>query len=167
MLHSPYQFAFDWKDLLQRGDVVMFRFPVSEDDAPTEPPKARPCLVLDVIHRRGGAYVELAYGTTSEGGANRGYEVLVKQAASRAAAGLDKPTRFVGARRITVRIDHAGFECSADELSPIIGRLDAPLLDRMNNVRARIQAEADIAAHYREERRQVQTRGTLEDRGFH
>ena len=163
---QPFTPDFDWKDLVERGDVVKFRFPVAEEDASGEQPKLRPCLVLDVIKRGGETFVEVAYGTSSEGNANRGYEVLVKQAVSRAAAGLDKPTRFVCARRVIVHIDHQGFECDGVDSGPLLGRLDKTLLERMNDIRARIQAEADFAADTRQERRREQVRRAIEDRSF-
>lgn len=133
----------------ERGDVVLYRFPVAEEEAESEAPKRRPCLVLDAFERGGERYVELAYGTSAKTRANRGYEVLVKQPVSRAAAGLNKPTRFVGARRITVHIGNSGFDGPTDGPT-VIGRLDDALQCRMNAVRARIQAEADIAACDRE-----------------
>ncbi|WP_323768522.1 hypothetical protein [Antarctobacter sp.] len=146
-----------------RGDVVLFRFPVTEEDAEPGAPKRRPCLVLDTFESGGERYVELAYGTSVSTRANRGYEVMVKQPASRAVAGLNKPTRFIGARRITVHIDNSGFNGPTDGPT-IIGRLDEALLNRMNAVRARIHAEADIAAHDREERRRAKQ--ARKDRGF-
>lgn len=67
------------------------------------------------------------------------------------------------ARRIIVHVGHSGFDGRTKGPS-IIGRLDETLLERMNAVRARIQAEADIAAYYREERRREER--AREDRGF-
>ncbi|TCS60192.1 hypothetical protein EDD52_1159 [Primorskyibacter sedentarius] len=134
----------------ERGDVVLFRFPVNDGEDEVDGPKRRPCLVLDTFDCGGERFVELAYGTSAKTKANRGYEILVKQAASRASAGLDKPTRFVGARRTIVHINDSGSDCLAEGMK-VIGHLDNALLARMNAVRARIQAEADIAAHYREE----------------
>lgn len=144
---------------LERGDVVLFRFPTSEEeDTEGGAPKRRPCLVLDVFERGCERYVQLAYGTSAHTRANRGYEVLVKQRDSRAVAGLRKPTRFIGARRVTVHVQNSGLRGPA-EGPKILGRLDDALLARMHAIRARIQAEADIAAHYREEcRREEQAR---------
>ncbi|MCB1310644.1 MAG: hypothetical protein KDK29_01595 [Sedimentitalea sp.] len=122
--------------------------------------------MLDLIRREDERFVELAYGTSSRGAANRGYEVIVKQAASRKAAGLDRPTRFVCARRVMVHANHPGFAGQNDDRGPLIGRPDAPLIARMNAVRARMQAEADIAAWRRAERRQERARWAREDRGF-
>ena len=63
--------VFDWQDLIEHGDVVLFRFPVAEEDGHcTEKPKA-----------------------------NRGHEVRVTQRASCQAAGLNKLSRFACARR--------------------------------------------------------------------
>lgn len=79
MFHQPQPIvpATDWAIIPQRGDVVLFRFPVAEDADQAEPPKRRPCLVLDVRRRGTECFIELAYGTSSDGRANRGYEVLV------------------------------------------------------------------------------------------
>lgn len=161
--HSqPFTPAAVSADLL-RGDVVLFRFPLAEEDDEPGAPKRRPCLVLDTLTKGDERFVEIAYGTSVDTRANRGYEVIVKRSAGRATAGLSKPTRFVCARRIIVHVDHSGFHGRAKG-PHIIGRLDEALLERMNAVRARIQAEADIAAYCREEqRREEQAR---EDRGF-
>jgi len=154
----------NWQDTIQRGDVVLFRFPVNTDGELTLP-KRRPCLVLEVRKTKDSKFVTLAYGTTSKRRANRGYEVIVKQPQSQAMAGLDRPTRFVCARRITVSVDHPGFN---EEGKPrtLLGRLDPPLMGRMNTVRAHIQAEAGIAAYLREERRAKRTRRDNEAHGF-
>lgn len=164
MYHHPQPFTPSGKcGHLQRGDVVLFRFPLAEEDDEPGAPKRRPCLVLDNLSRREERFVEIAYGTSADTRANRGYEVIVKQPAARETAGLSKPTRFVCARRIIVHVNHRGFD-GRTKGPQIIGRLDEALLERMNAVRARIQAEADIAACYREEeRREEQAR---EDRGF-
>ncbi|MBU2960269.1 type II toxin-antitoxin system PemK/MazF family toxin [Citreicella sp. C3M06] len=164
MYHHHHPFcAAEGQTGLQRGDVVLFRFPLSEEDEEPGAPKRRPCLVLDTLTKGNERFVEIAYGTSAETRANRGYEVIVKQSTGRLTAGLSKPTRFVCARRIIVHVSHSGFH-GRTKGPHILGRLDAPLLERMNAVRARIQAEADIAAYYREERRQEEQ--AREDRGF-
>ncbi|SIS85945.1 hypothetical protein SAMN05421759_104364 [Roseivivax lentus] len=159
MYHHPQPFTpFPTSADLLRGDVVLFRFPLAEEDDEPGAPKRRPCLVLDTLTKGDDRFVEIAYGTSADTRANRGYEVIVKQPAARATAGLSKPTRFVCARRIIVHVNHSGFHGRAKG-PHIIGRLDEALLERMNAVRARIQAEADIAAYYWEEQ-------AREDRGF-
>ena len=166
MYHSPQSFVpvFDWQEIIERGDVVLFAFPINEKGEATRP-KLRPCLVLDVFELSGTKFVELAYGTSADTKANRGYEVRVRRTASCHAAGLDRPSRFVCSRRVIVSNDHPGFE-RGDLRGTLIGRLDPPLIERMNDVRARLQAEADITAHYREEERTEQARWQREDRGF-
>lgn len=124
------------------GDVVWFRFPVVDAERSTRVPKRRPCLVLDVFTRGERRFAQIVYGTSAKTAANRGYEIVVKQPAGCAAAGLDRPTRFVGSRRLIVSLDHVGFDTDRATGSPIIGRLDAPLLARMNAARARMLAEA-------------------------
>ena len=145
----------DWYFRIQPGDVVSFRFPVAEGDGAKEAPKARPCLVLEIeelcIHRS----ATLAYGTTSRSPANRGYEIPVLNAADHAAAGLHEPTRFVGARRISVSLRSQGFVCRLSTGSPLIGRLPDRPMARLQSVRARLQAEHDMhVAHLAETRRE-------------
>ena len=146
----PRQAVADWRDALRHGDVVSFRFPVEGDGAT---PKTRPCLVLDIEPHGARRHALLAYGTTSGSKANRGCEVAVIRPDLIAAAGLRRPTRFVGARRILVPLQHSAFAVSGETGSPVLGRLEGPALERLNRVRARIHAEADIAAERRDARR--------------
>ncbi|MCD1626813.1 hypothetical protein K7H22_12495 [Seohaeicola saemankumensis] len=134
-----------WQEHISYGDVVSFRFPVAEagDDAPL---KARPCLILDIEEKKGVRYALLAYGTTSRRKANTGYEIHVRTSFACAAVGLDAPTRFVGARRILVPLSHSGFVIHPGLGAPVLGRLEGDEFERMNEVRARIFAMADIRA---------------------
>ncbi|MEE4210827.1 MAG: hypothetical protein V2I43_16375 [Parvularcula sp.] len=150
-----------WQRTLQRGDIVSFVFPCSEDD-PTEPPKARPCLVLELEDRAGQRFAQLAYGTTSMSGRNKGYEVRVMQREDHLSCGLHEPTRFICARTVAVSVDHPAFRRAPDRGTPLIGRLTEPLLDRMNAVRGRLHAEADIAAERRRERSTFPRKGGLQ-----
>lgn len=144
-----------WQQSLRPGHILTFRFPVQGSDAI---PKVRPCLVLDVFMRDGKRYVSLAYGTTSETSANRGYEIHVADGLGLQLSGLRKPTRFVAARRITVSLDHPDIVCNRAG-TPIIGHLVGASFDRMNAVRARIQAIADMRRE-KLERRAAQRRRT-------
>ena len=157
----------DWQQTLSRGDIVRFRFPRAEDD-PRDGgfAKARPSLVLETGCFRDRRFVKLAYGTSADTTANRGYEVRVMHPDAIAAAGLDKPTRFVCARTLIVSLDNPGFEPAETNGIPVIGRLDPDLLERMNAVRARLQAEADIAAEARAERRRNRRVWRREARGL-
>lgn len=163
MYHNPQSFTPAAAGQLQRGDVVLFRFPLAEEGHELGAPKRRPGLVLDTLSSGDERFVEIAYGTSADTRANRGYEVIVKQSAARKTAGLAKPTRFVCARRLIVHVRHSGFDGFAKG-PHILGHLDEDLMEWMNAVRARIEAEADIAAYEREEQRwDAQAR---EDRGF-
>ena len=122
-----------WQDDLQRGDIVLFRFPVS-DEGPAPHPKARPCLVLERAVLQGVTFLKLAYGTSAKGKANRGHEVHVTQPDGMRCAGLREPTRFVGSRAILVSPENAGFALGQAG-TPVIGRLDDGLLARMNRIR--------------------------------
>ncbi len=147
-----------WRDQLQAGDVVLFVYPIrlpGDGDLP----KTRPCLVLDIERRGGTSYAVLAYGTSADSDANRGYEVSVTSAAEVAAAGLTRPTRFVGFRRLMVPLASSDFRPIPSTGSPVIGRLGPAARKRMNAVRGRIHAEADIARERRAQaRRERQTR---------
>lgn len=94
-----------WQRTLQRGDILSFVFPCSEDDR-AEPPKARPCLVCQFEDRAGHRFAQLAYGTTSMSGRNKSYEVRVMQREDHRSCGLHEPTRFICARTVTVSLDH-------------------------------------------------------------
>ena len=141
-----------WQNHLSYGDIVSFRFPLAEE-GPKGRPKARPCLILDIEEHGGQRYALLAYGTSSRRRSNIGYEVHVRRRADYLSAGLREPTRFVGARRLLVPLDHSGFVICGATGAPVLGRLDGSPFEAMNAVRARIYAEADIAAERRNERR--------------
>ena len=152
-----------WRNHVSYGDIVSFRFPLAEDGDGT-PPKPRPCLILDIEERGGVRYALLAYGTTSRRRSNTGYEVHVRRRADYLAAGLDEPTRFVGARRLLVPLTSEGFVISRSTGAPVLGRLDGAPFQAMNAVRGRIHAERDIAAERRSHRRR--RGGAIRDRDF-
>ena len=148
----PNRAKDDWQTTLSVGDVVRYRFPLDEEDTTTEGAKARPCLVLETPRIGQRRYAKLAYGTGSTTRANRGCEVSVNRPASLRAAGLDRPTRFVGRRSLIVRLDNSRVEPDPSG-SPVVGTLDPELQARMHEVRARLHAEADMAAEERRTRR--------------
>lgn len=147
--HTSVTDQLNWQKELSWGDIVSFRFPAKDGEAI---PKKRPCLVLDTATIGGKHYALLAYGTTTRNSANRGYEIRLG-AFDASEAGLHRPTRFVGTRRLMVNLDHPGLVTSSVAGTPIMGRLSGAAFDRMNAVRGRIHAEADIAAERRAERR--------------
>lgn len=152
----------DWRQDLVLGDVVLFRFPTTEDLPEGEAPKRRPCLVLDTPQLGDRRFAKLAYGSSAYGSANRGYEILVRQAPSITMAGLNRPSRFTLKRVLLVSLDNPGFEAEKYGDSRI-GHLDESLMERLHALRARMQAEADIAADHlrakREERRRWKAEG--------
>jgi hypothetical protein len=141
-----------WQDHVSHGDIVSFRFPLAEESG-TGRPKARPCLVLDIETKSDERYALLAYGTTSHRRSNVGYEIHVRRRADYLSAGLDEPTRFVGARRILVPLTHKGFVIFRGTGSCVLGILDGAPFEAMNAVRGRIHAERNIAAERRAQRR--------------
>jgi hypothetical protein len=79
-----------------------------------------------------------------------------------AVAGLNRPTRFVGSRRISVQLCDGDFKLGPQG-SPVIGQLDDYLLERMHAVRARMQAEQDIAMEDLQEKREERQRWLREN----
>jgi hypothetical protein len=156
--HTP-----TWQDAITWGDVVLFRFPIRLAGE-EESPEARPCLVLDrpaIFNRR---YLLIACGTDADPNANRGCEIDVRGAEVKA-VGLHRNTRFVAARRVRVPLDHPGLLVIGDTGSPILGKLSGQSFKRMNRVRARIFAEADMAAERRSNRR-IEARKAASGRCF-
>ncbi|QFU07171.1 hypothetical protein PARPLA_00885 [Rhodobacteraceae bacterium THAF1] len=143
-----------WRDEVGYGDIVSYRFPLAENGH-TGRPKARPCLILETEVRDGLRYALLAYGTTSRRKSNVGDEVHVRRRVQYLAAGLDKPTRFVCARRLLVPLTNSGFVVSCMTDSAVTGRLEGNPFERMNAIRGRFHASRDIA----EDARSSQRRG--------
>ena len=146
-----------WQDHVTHGDIVSFRYPFAEDTS-TGQPKARPCLILDIEIIGGQRYALIAYGTTSHRRSNVGQEIHVRRRAEYLSAGLDKPTRFVGARRVLVPLTHRSFAICSATGSAVLGRLDGEPFEAMNAVRGRIHAMRDIAAETRPRRRRSHLR---------
>lgn len=163
---SPENKECDWKASVLPGDILRFRFPVAENSAPddTEGPKLRPCLVLEIIHLSGQRFVKLAYGTSAATTANKGCELRINHPDGCAAAGLNRPTRFVGARSIIVSLNHQGFEPYPNTGSPHRGRLNGTLMCRLAVVRRRLTLAATSASKPTTQRKALKREG--EARGF-
>ncbi len=155
-----------WKATLSHGDVVRFRFPIAKPLPGQGRPKRRPCLVLEVITWAQRRLAKLAYGTSADTNANRGYEVRIREPDAIRMAGLDRPSRFVCARTLIVSLDNPAFAPLPGTGTPVIGHLDDSLMARMNAVRARLDAEAAIAADARAGRHREQRRWRHEGDGF-
>lgn len=154
-----------WQDHIAPGDIVSFRFPLAEEGHKGRP-KARPCLVLDIETRGGQRYALVAYGTSSRRRSNIGYEIHARRPADYQSAGLNEPTRFVGARRLLVPLIHSGFAICRTTGSAVLGRLNRGPLKAMNAVRSRIHAERDIASDLRlQGRKRRSSSFTVERRG--
>lgn len=134
----------DWQTELTAGTVVSYRFPVAEEAGGPEP-KARPCLVVDVREIDGQRHAVVAYGTSRQTKTNCGYEVEVRNVEARAAAGLDRRTRFIGARRVTVPLGDAAFVTCRQRDTPILGHLAGGPLARLETLRERFGADLRTA----------------------
>ena len=124
----------DWRAHLQPGDIVLLRFPCAEPD-PTEQLKRRTCLVIDIEDLGGRRFAVIAYGTTAATSANIGDEIPVSTPEEIAHAGIHRPTRFVRGRRITVPLDHPGWDLNPRHPSPVLGRLLPKAMTRLNAIR--------------------------------
>lgn len=127
---------------LTPGDIVMCRFPSAEGRREVE--KTRPCLVLAVE----GDEITLAYGTTRESHVRRERELHLVQPAEIMAAGLWRPTRFLGWR--TARIARASARLRpSPQGDAICGRLSG----RSRRALTRLRALAEPAKITRKGRR--------------
>lgn len=115
-----------WAENLRPGTIVLFRFPERDDDLAG---KRRPCLVLGTRPGPNGPQIALAYGTSVDNQANRGFDINV-EADDCASVGTHRPTRFVLARRITVGVDDPRFDISTED-NPIVGQLPPPHLGQL------------------------------------
>lgn len=111
---------FERAGALRPGSIVLFRFPERHDALSG---KRRPCMVLATELRAEGVHIALAYGTSATTDANRGFDIEIEAEDDCQGAGLRRATRFVLARRITVRASDERFDSSAQAL--IIGELPA------------------------------------------
>jgi hypothetical protein len=80
------------------------------------------------------------------------YETYVTRPAALHVAGLNGPTLFDSRCRITVSIKNTGFDLRAGG-TPVLGLLTGPERDRFNVIRARVQADVDMAVSHRIEQR--------------
>ncbi|WP_299821431.1 type II toxin-antitoxin system PemK/MazF family toxin [uncultured Jannaschia sp.] len=134
-----------WRKTLSAGDIVSFAFPSSERLAEME--KARPSLVLAVDRQDDETMVTVAYGTSSRTRSNTGFELHVRTPEDVAAAGLHKPTRFIGARTVTVPLPSSRFvECAGGTV--VLGRVPPQLRLRLEQV-ARLASQSGSASRRR------------------
>lgn len=119
---------------LQPGDVVMFRFPSAENQRKLE--KTRPCLVLAIEDDE----ALIAYGTTRDNACSRPRELHVVLPACIAAAGLWRPTRFLGWRTVWAKLGDERFR-PAPSGAPICGQLSRRSRRRLARLRAVAQAD--------------------------
>jgi hypothetical protein len=80
--------------------------------------------------------------------ANRGDEVVAAEAGVKLDAGLDRPTRFVGARRMVAPLGHAGLATGRGRPGPTIGWLTGHACQRLAVVRGLIVANAALATQF-------------------
>lgn len=136
-----------WADELRLGDVAMCA--LSPADQPDAAPVRRPWLLIDHETRLGRRCAVLAPAREGRPQAARGYEVVVALPRDLRAAGLRRRAVFCCRRPRVVPLD--------DLRGVRLGRLEGGRLERLNAVRARLDAERDIRRErlrlLREERR--------------
>jgi len=154
---SPTGAVGSWADAVSHGSVLAFRFPV-EDGAETRQRPWLPCLVLDIIDEGGQRFAVLA-PSAPPWGKRPAYAVDIRTNRELARAGLSRPTQFVGAKRLRVSLGNGRFVAPDGGASPLLGQLSGQAAEQMNGVRARICAEADIAADRRRDRREALRQG--------
>ncbi|MBY6115149.1 hypothetical protein KUW09_12985 [Mameliella alba] len=142
-----------WMQSVKPGSIVAFRFPHAFQGE--DRPKVRLTLVLDVSLRLGQPCATLCYGTTNPKLAATGERYLVDVFAQDeiAMASLRRPTRFHGSRSLLVSLASSAFDVSFVRQTAILGELGGESLERLHVVRARMQAELDIARAEQADRR--------------
>lgn len=125
------QSPHSWQESLAPGDIVLFQFPSTEGDPRYE--KDRPCLVAEIDHGAGGPTALVFYGTGADSRSNRGFEVRIRREDDYAAAGLDRPTRFIGSRSTRVPLSDKRFRSDRPG-GPRLGTLPPLLLQRLERI---------------------------------
>jgi hypothetical protein len=124
----------------------MCRFPSAECRRALE--KTRPCLVLDVTDDE----IVLAFGTTRDSHVRRSRELHVVRVEVLAAAGLWRPTRFLGWR--TVRLPRDGSRLRpAPSGGAICGHLSGRYRRGLAQLRALAQPDPAVPDPHRGRRR--------------
>lgn len=131
----------DWDARLSPGDVVAFRFP-HERARGTGPVEidAIPCLVIAVLEGGEDRFLELVGGLPLSAGIGTNFDIVLKSAGARAAAGVRSGWKFVSSRRVIVSTRHAGFVPEPSTGSPVLGRLDAAGYKRLERLRSLLDA---------------------------
>ncbi|MCX8225731.1 MAG: hypothetical protein OTI35_06630 [Sulfitobacter sp.] len=127
-----------WKDSLQSGNIVAYRFPHQRKGA--QQPKVRPALVIDVVEKEGERFAVLAYGTSNPRLRKDAYTVDVEVPDELNQASLHKPTRFHISRRVEVSLEDRAFDLKSSAMTPVLGRLTGRSKCRLNDVNALINS---------------------------
>lgn len=144
-----------WPDTLAAGDVIAL-----PDHRPGG--DGTPHLVLDAITLLGDRFVALAPGVACRASGETGYDIEVSQPGACRAAKLASPTCFRGGERRMVALATCG---PAGVGGRYLGRLTGEALERMQVVRARIEAERDSGVDCRR-RRAVRRRPAVRGEDF-
>jgi len=127
---------------IRRGAIVSCFYPLAE--IPARPgPEARPALVIRVFqdHEQGRSMALVAYGTSRNSKANRGYEIRIRREESMRVAGLDRPTRFTLSRMRILPIGPDFFDYK-QHCGPVLGYLDDALQAHLDATCERVAALA-------------------------
>nr|WP_321459820.1 hypothetical protein [uncultured Cohaesibacter sp.] len=132
---------------IQRGDIVAFHFPSGKSGKPAQffP---HPWLVLDMQTHVGQLYLTLARWHEAGQLPHRFYELVVSQSGQATIAGVSGPMLFNCRQQVIVSVRHKGFALGQHGF-PVIGMVNESELERLNAIRARLQAFADIRAEER------------------
>nr|WP_321462896.1 hypothetical protein [uncultured Cohaesibacter sp.] len=136
-----------WPETIQRGDIVAFHFPSGKSGKPAQL-FPRPWLVLDMQTHVGQLYLTLARSHEAGQLPHRFYELVVSQSGQATIAGASGPMVFNCRQQVIVSVRHKGFALG-QQGSPVIGMVNESELERLNAIRARLQAFADIRAEER------------------
>ncbi|WP_319496608.1 hypothetical protein [uncultured Cohaesibacter sp.] len=139
-----------WHNTISWGDIVSFDLPSRTILPETKKSTISPWLILDRNTNVGEEFVTMAPGSTECTLPHKAEALLVSGQDRIRAAGLSCPTLFDCEHAMIVSVKHHGFVLTKNS-SPIIGHLIGDDRHRLNSIRARLDAFADIAKERRAE----------------
>ena len=128
-----------WTSKLAAGDVLSFPYPCLNPDYPS---KTMPCLVYRIQTLGDHTYALMSYGTSSLHDYPKSVSVIDPD--EMAAAGVEKTTHFITARRVLVSLTHPDLVARGPDA--VIGTLTG-------RARAKLELVLAHAAHYDGRRR--------------
>lgn len=155
-----------WMADLRPGAIVVHRYPAPGRMGAHRSPEPRPCLVVDVYDLHGHGVVALAHGVPAASGIRRDRDLVIAARELRGVPELPEAHRFVASACLLVPLGSPAFVVDPERGTPVLGHLSGEAMARLDDLRARLHAEADIAAEDRRRRGRRRREGATRDHDF-